>query len=288
MPIIPIAAPDDPRLAHFDAVPDPVRLRERGQLVVEGRFAIEVLLRERRFRVRALLLTESTHRALAGDLAAPAWASVDVYVASAAHFRIGGYDFHRGYLALADRPAPLLPAALLDAAPPGAHLLVLERVGNPDNVGGLFRNAAAFAAAAVLLGPGCADPFYRKAIRTSAGATLRIPFATAADWPAALGVLRARGYLVAALTPPRGAAGETTVELGEFAARRPRRPVALVVGAEGEGLTAAARAGADARVHIGIEPSVDSLNVATAAAIALHRLHEERPESGARAALPRT
>ena len=276
MPIIPIAAPDDPRLAYFDAVPDPVRLRERGQLVVEGRFAIEVLLRERRFRVRALLLTESTHRALAGDLAAPAWASVDVYVASAAHFRIGGYDFHRGYLALADRPAPLLPAALLDAAPPGAHLLVLERVGNPDNVGGLFRNAAAFAAAAVLLGPGCADPFYRKAIRTSAGATLRIPFATAADWPAALGVLRARGYLVAALTPPRGAAGETTVELGEFAARRPRRPVALVVGAEGDGLTAGALAAADARVHIALEPAVDSLNVATAAAIALERLYRPR------------
>ncbi len=274
MPIIRVDAPGDPRLADFDVVPDPVRLRESGQFVVEGRFAIETLLRERRFRVRAMLLTESTHRALAADLAVPD-RSVDVYLASAANFRIGGYDFHRGYLALADRPAPTPIDGLLEAAPTGAPLLVLERVGNPDNVGGLFRNAAAFGVGAVVLSPGCADPFYRKAIRTSAGATLRLPFAAASDWPAALVLLRAGGYHVAALTPPRGAAGETT-ELGEFAARRPpERPVALVVGSEGDGLTAAALAEADARVSIDIDPSVDSLNVATAAAIALHRLYRD-------------
>ena len=277
MPIIPVAAADDARLADFDAVPDPVRLRERGQFVVEGRFAIETLLRERHFRVRALLLTESTHRALAADLAAGDPADVDVYVASAAHFRIGGYDFHRGYLALADRPAPTPVDELLDTAPPEARLLVLERVADPDNVGSLFRNAAAFGVGAVVLSPGCADPFYRKAIRTSAGATLRLPFGTASDWPAALGPLRDRGYLVAALTPPRGAAKEPTVELADFVARRPReRPVALVVGTEGEGLTAGALAEADARVHIGIDPSVDSLNVATAAAIALQQLYRDR------------
>ena len=277
MPIIPVAAPDDPRLADFDAVPDPVRLRESGRFVVEGRFAIETLLRERRFRVRSLLLTDSTHRALAADLATPDWAGVDVYIASAAHFRIGGYDFHRGYLALANRPAPTPLDELLDAAPRAAPLLVLERVADPDNVGSLFRNAAAFGVGALVLSPGCADPFYRKAIRTSAGATLRLPFATASDWPAALGRLRARGYVVAALTPPRGAAGRPTVELGDFVARRPReRPMALVVGTEGEGLTAGASSEADARVHIRIDPSVDSLNVATAAAIALHRMYGGR------------
>ena len=277
MPIIRIAAPDDPRLADFEAVPDPVRLRESGRFVVEGRFAIETLLREGRFPVRALLLTESTHRALAADLGTPAWADVDVYVASAAHFRIGGYDFHRGYLALADRPAATPAGEALAAAPPDAPLLVLERVGNPDNVGSLFRNAAAFGVGAVVLSPGCADPFYRKAIRTSAGATLRLPFATASDWPGALRALRARGYVVAALTPPRGAAGDATVELGDFAARRPRpRPVALVVGSEGDGLTAPALDEVDARVHIDIDPSVDSLNVATAAAVALHRMYGGR------------
>ena len=276
LPIIRVAAPDDPRLAEFDAVPDPVRLRESGQFVVEGRFAIETLLRARRFRVRALLLTESTHRALAADLAAPNWSGVDVYVASAAHFRIGGYDFHRGYLALADRPAPTPVDDLLDETPPEAPLLALERVADPDNVGSLFRNAAAFGVGGVVLSPGCADPFYRKAIRTSAGATLRLPFATASDWPAALGALRDRSYLVAALTPLRGAAGAATVELEDFTARRPRRPVALVVGTEGEGLTARALAAADARVHIRIDPSVDSLNVATAAAIALQQLYRNR------------
>ena len=277
MPIIPVTAPDDPRLADFDAVPDPVRLRESGRFVVEGRFAIETLLRAGRFRVRSLLLTDSTHRALAADLATPDWAGVDVYIASAAHFRIGGYDFHRGYLALADRPAPTPLDELLDAAPRTAPLLVLERVADPDNVGSLFRNAAAFGVGALVLSPGCADPFYRKAIRTSAGATLRLPFTTASDWPAALGLLRARGYLVAALTPPRGAAGDATVELGDFAKRRTRRrPVALVVGTEGDGLTAAALAEADARVHIDTDPTVDSLNVATAAAIALQQLYRDR------------
>lgn len=276
MPIIRVTAHDDPRLADFDVVPDPVRLRESGQFVVEGRFAIETLLRERRFRVRALLLTESTHRALAADLAAPDRSGVDVFVASAAHFRIGGYDFHRGYLALADRPSPTRLDEVLDAAPPDAPLLVLERVADPDNVGSLFRNAAAFGAGALVLSPGCADPFYRKAIRTSAGATLRLPFATATDWPAALGALRDRGYIVAALTPPRGAAGEATAELDDFTARRPLRPVALVVGTEGGGLTAGALAEADTRVHIRIDPSVDSLNVATAAAIALQQLYRGR------------
>ena len=197
-------------------------------------------------------------------------------MASAAHFRIGGYDFHRGYLALADRPAPTRLDELLDAAPPDAPLLVLERVADPDNVGSLFRNAAAFGAGALVLSPGCADPFYRKAIRTSAGATLRLPFAAASDWPASLGLLRDRGYLAAALTPPRGSAAEATQELGDFTARRPRRPVALVVGTEGEGLTAAALAEADARVHIRIDPSVDSLNVATAAAIALQHFYRGR------------
>ena len=276
MPIIRIGAADDSRLADFDVVPDPVRLRESGQFVVEGRFAIEMLLRERRFRVRSLLLTGSTHRALAAELAAPDWAGLDVYVASAGHFRIGGYDFHRGYLALADRPAPTPLDELLDAAPPEAPLLVLERVADPDNVGSLFRNGAAFGVGALVLSPGCADPLYRKAIRTSAGATLRLPFAAGLEWPAAVQVLRDRNYLVAALSPLRGAPGEATQELGEFTAHRPRRPVALVVGTEGEGLTAGALAAADARVHIPIEPSVDSLNVATAAAIALQQLYRGR------------
>ena len=268
MPVIPIDTPDDPRLADFSAVPDPTLLRERHQFVAEGRFAIETLLRARRFSVRALLLTESTHRALADELAAIPTEDIDVYVASAAHFKIGGYDFHRGYLALADRPDAITPSALIAEAAPGRPLLALERIGNPDNIGGIFRNAAAFGAAGVLLSPGCGDPFYRKAVRTSIGATLRVPFAAAAEWPGDIRRLRARGYTVVALTP-----GRQATELSTFMANGDRRaPVALLLGAEGDGLSAAALAVADAHVRIAIDASVDSLNVATVSGIALHHL----------------
>ena len=268
MPVIPIDTPDDPRLADFSAVPDPTLLRERHQFVAEGRFAIETLLRARRFSVRALLLTQSTHRALAGELAAAQTADIDVYVASAAHFKIGGYDFHRGYLALADRPDAITPSALIAEAAPGRPLLALERIGNPDNIGGIFRNAAAFGAAGVLLSPGCGDPFYRKAVRTSIGATLRVPFATSAEWPGDVRRLRAGGYTIVALTPePQATALSDVVESGCL-----RAPVALLLGAEGDGLSAGAVAEADLRVRITIDPSVDSLNVATASGIALHHL----------------
>lgn len=268
MPVIRVDASNDSRLAEFSAVPDPTLLRERHQFVVEGRFAIEALLRARRLSIRALLLTESTHRALAGELSATRSADITVYVASAAHFKIGGYDFHRGYLALAERPDAITPGELIADAAPGRPLLVLERIGNPDNVGGIFRNAAAFGAAGVLLSSGCGDPFYRKAVRTSIGATLRVPFATAAEWPGDLRRLRAGGYTVVALTP-----GRQTTELSAFMADGGRRPpVALLLGAEGDGLSAAALAEADACVRIAIDPSVDSLNVATVSGIALHCL----------------
>ncbi len=268
MPVIFIDAPDDPRLADFSAVPDPMLLRERNQFVAEGRFAIETLLRARRFSIRALLLTESTHRALAGELAATRSADIAVYVASAAHFKIGGYDFHRGYLALAERPDAIALSALIAEAAPGRPLLALERIGNPDNIGGIFRNAAAFGAAGILLSPGCGDPFYRKAVRTSIGATLRVPFATAAEWPGDLRRLRAGGYTVVAFTP-----GRKATELSAFMAEGRRSPpVALLLGAEGDGLSAEAEAEAEVRVRIAIDPSVDSLNVATASGIALHHL----------------
>ena len=201
MPIVRIDSADDPRLAEFQHVPDPVLLREHGLFVEEGRFAIERLVEADVFRLRAMLVTEHTLEALTPVIGA-ATRDTPVYVASATHFKdIGGYDCHRGYLALAERPRPRTMASLVAALPPGRPVVVLERVGNPDNVGGIFRNAVAFGAAAVLLSPGCCDPLYRKAIRTSTGATLSLPSAVVDEWPAGLATLAERGYLVAALTP---------------------------------------------------------------------------------------
>ncbi len=183
-----------------------------------------------------------------------------------------GFNFHRGCLAVGERgPEPPL-SSLLD--PPGRRLLlVLEEVTNPDNVGAVFRNAMAFAADGVLLSPGSADPLYRKAIRVSIGASLSVPFARLGDWPGDLKALRATGYTIMALTPRTGA-----IDIAEFGTTRPApERLALLLGAEGTGLSAAARAAADYEVRIAMSPGADSLNIATACGIALHRLARGAP-----------
>src|SRR5262249_10764203 len=138
---------------------------------------------------------------------------------------------------------------------------------NADNVGSIFRNAAAFGADAVLLGPSCTDPLYRKAIRTSMGAALRVPFAAMDDWPADLIRLRAGGFSVVVLTPDASA-----VALCANAPALREERLALLLGHEGGGLSAAALQTATIRVRIPTSDAVDSLNVATAAAIALYEL----------------
>ena len=200
--------------------------------------------------------------------------SVPIYVCETSDFLgITGHAFHRGCLGLAVRPAILgLEAFLdrLDETPASSRLLVvLEGVTNADNVGGVFRNAAAFDADGVVLSPTCCDPLYRKAIRTSMAATLRVPFARLGDWPAALVQLRAHGFTIVALT-----LGAPAEDLDAFTSRgRPAKP-ALLVGSEGSGLTPAAEALADARVRIPIDSSVDSLNLAVATGIVLHALKQ--------------
>jgi len=267
MPVVRIETIDDPRLVDFRDVPDPVLLRERNLFVAEGRFVIETLLRTDRFHVRALLLTESTHRHLADDLVSVD-RDVPIYIVEPPHFRIGGYDFHRGYLAIADRPEPVDATVLIEEVATDLPLVVLERIGNPDNIGGIFRNAAALGAAAVLLSPGCCDPLYRKAIRTAMGTTLRVPFAIADDWPSVLQRLRVSGYMVVALTP-----SDDATDVGAFVEKQNGATrVALLLGTESSGLSAEALALADERVRIAIDQSVDSLNVATATGIALHAL----------------
>jgi len=163
-----------------------------------------------------------------------------------------------------ERPAPLDLAAAISGA---RTIVVLEAVSNPDNIGGIFRNAAAFGADAVVLSPTCCDPLYRKAIRTSMAATLSIPFARAARWPDALDDIRAAGFRVVALTPTAPAD-----ELERFATNPGPDPLALLIGTEGAGLSDGALALAHGRVRIPVRPEVDSLNLATAAAIALYRL----------------
>lgn len=255
--LTPADGPHDPRLAEYAHVGDPAWLRARGLFVAEGRLVVRRLLAHGGFDVQSFLLTPAALRSLGGAVTPDA----PVLVAGADTLeQVTGFNFHRGCLALVRRPAPL---GVDDVVRGARRMLALEGVGNPDNVGGLFRVAAAFGVDGLLLDPTTADPFYRKAVRTSMGAVLRLPFARAASLPAAVARCREAGVRVIALTPDPGA---TDVRA---ASREPGARVMLVVGAEGPGLTSDTLTAADAQVRIPVDPQVDSLNVVVAAGIAL-------------------
>lgn len=257
--------PEDPRVAEYAHVGDPEWLRRHELFVAEGRLVVERLVESDRFTIRSILLTSTAAGALGGAIDR---VRCPVFVAPLSELRsLTGFDFHRGCLALAHRPPTEPP---LESFAQSRRLLGIEGVGNPDNVGGLFRVAAAFGAAGVLLDPSSGDPLYRKAIRTSMGAALRLPFTRVAPWPARLSELRDRGFRVIALTPDPAAQ-----LLAEYAASVPAAQVViLLVGSEGPGLSAEAFGIADARVRIPITSTVDSLNVVVAAGIALSALAE--------------
>ena len=266
-----ILDPADPLVADFVGLNDPGlrRSRERGDqtrggfFVAEGVLVIGQLLRSP-YPVRSLLVSERGLRALDGlldDVVAPVYLAPQPVIE-----KICGFKFHRGALASAGR----LPLPDLAAATAGAELVVvIEGVNDHENLGALFRNAAAFGAGAVVLDPTCADPLYRRSIRVSMGHVLRVPFTRATAWPAAIDDLRAAGFEVIALTPSPEAEDVRALEPASHAVPRRR---ALLVGAEGRGLSARALVAADRRARIAMVAGVDSLNVATAAAIALHRL----------------
>jgi tRNA G18 (ribose-2'-O)-methylase SpoU len=257
--VIQVTDPGDPRLADFrdlstvDRRPD--RPGGRGLVIAEGVPVVQRLLASP-YPPRAVLGVPARVTAL--DLADPPF---PVYTASADLMaETVGFHLTRGVLASADR-APEPPAA--DLVRTARRLLVLEGVNDHENLGALFRNAAGLGVDAVLLGPRCADPLYRRSVRVSMGHVLRVPFATVPSWAALVPLLEPFTVLALAPHPP-------SVDLSTVDPALPR--AALVVGAEGPGLTAEALAAADLRVRIPMAAGVDSLNVATAAAIAIHRL----------------
>lgn len=260
--MIPLDHLDDARVDDYRAIGDPAALTSRGLFVAEGRLVVARLVTGRRHAIQSLLLTDTAAAAMAPTLSAldP---TVPVYrVPQAVMNGVVGFNIHRGCLALAHRP-PLVPLADLPLATM-SRVVVAEGVNNPDNVGSLFRNAAGLGAGAIVLGPGCGDPLYRKAIRTSMGAALDLPWAAAGPWPEALDQLRRAGFAVVAGTPAPGAPSLYDLAL-------PRR-AAVLVGSEGEGLSADALTHADVVVRIPMHGPVDSLNVATAAAVMLSAL----------------
>jgi tRNA G18 (ribose-2'-O)-methylase SpoU len=260
----------DVRVAAYRDLEDAGLAARDGLFVAESRVVVRRLLAGSRFRTRSVLCTRTALDTLRDVIEPRLGGDLPVYLTRLDTMRrIVGFDFHRGCLALGERgPAPA-PEALLAAS---RLVVIVERLANQDNVGGVFRNATAFGADAVLLSPGSADPLSRKAVRVSVGGSLTTPFTWLPEWPSALARVRAAGFTLVALTPRRGA-----VDIADLVGvgRAPAR-VALLVGNEGDGLSPAARAAADVEVAIAMAPGVDSLNVATAAAIALHRFTAAR------------
>jgi tRNA G18 (ribose-2'-O)-methylase SpoU len=271
--VIPVGNVGDPRLDEYRNVPDPELLRAHGVFIAEGRHVVRRLL-ESRLRTRSVLLTPAAHDGLSDVLRG---ADRVVYVVSQEVMNaITGFNIHRGCLAVGERP----PASDWREIVRGTSLVaVLERVANADNVGGIFRSAAAFGAGAVLLGPACADPLYRKAIRTSMGAALMVPFAMLADWPDDLHRLRDEGFTLLAMTPSEDAVPLAALErtgVGQPSGVGQPFRAAILLGHENEGLSADALRAADVRATIPMTSNVDSLNVATAAAIAMYELSAAR------------
>lgn len=264
MPLIHIDSPDDPRLRPYRAIGDAELLRKHGLFVAEGRLVVQRVLESRTYRVASLMMSESALAALTPFVSAHA-PDADVYVCDLPLFRdVTGFNIHRGCLALVERPPAADWRTCLTQAGEASTVVVLEGVTDADNVGSVFRNAAAFGADVVLLSPSCCDPLYRKSVRTSMGAVLRVPFATLAPWPDALEAVVRGGYTLAALTPH-----EPARVLAAFAAGvRPRR-LALLLGSEGPGLTDAALRHAGLRLRIPMSAAVDSLNLGVASGIAL-------------------
>jgi tRNA G18 (ribose-2'-O)-methylase SpoU len=246
----------------YRIVADHAALERAGLFVAEGRLVVERLLEDARYRVHSVLVTPAAAAAMGAVLARHP--DVAVLVSEPADVeQITGVNFHRGCLALAHRQRAQIP---IDQLAAHARILGIEGVGNPDNIGGLFRSALALGVDAVLLDSTAGDPLYRKATRTSMAATLRVPYSRAIDLSETLAQLRTRGFRVVALTPD-----PSTTAIDEVELDRAVRLVVLV-GSESGGLSDAAFAQSDLRVRIPVDPRADSLNVVAAASIALHAL----------------
>jgi len=253
----------DERIRDYANLKDRELEARRSAFIAEGELVVRRLIGSD-FPVRSVLLAEDWLGAMRDALEHLAPGTPVHVGTSSLVSAIVGFPMHRGVLAAGERRAPRSAG---DLAKSCSTLVVLEDMANHDNLGGVFRNAAALGGPApgVLLSPGCCDPLYRKSIRVSMGWALRVPFARLAPWPAGLNMLSSAGFTTVAMTP----AGDA-VELEDLSGRV-ERP-AIVLGTEGPGLSEDAMRTADVRCRIAMGGSVDSLNVVVAAAIALHRL----------------
>lgn len=258
--------PDDPRLDDFrdlnsiDRRPD--LPTGKGLVIAEGVLVVQRMLASR-FTPHAFLGTDRRLEEVKDDLVRAEGLVAPFYRTSAEVMaQVVGFHLNRGVLGVARRVPEPSVAQLVEHA---RTIAVLEGVNDHENLGSIFRNAAGLGVDAVVFGSGCADPLYRRAVRVSMGHALLVPYARSADWPADLVKLHDRGFWLLAMTPDDSA---RPLAEAMWAAREDR--IAVLVGAEGPGLTPAALRLADVRVRIPMSRGTDSLNVATAAALAFY------------------
>ena len=262
--VIEITSLDDPRLADYAHLTDvalkKARGTEHGLYIAESLIVLQRALSAGHEPRSVLALGASVGDAIAalGDRDVPVFSGPGELLEE-----LTGYVLHRGLISAMHRPALPTVSALLEGA---SRVVILENVADPTNVGAIFRSVGAIGADAVLVTPRCSDPFYRRSIRVSMGTVLQVPWTRVGDWASTRALLAASGFHIAAL-----ALTPDAVSLREFAAAAPQR-VALVLGAEGEGLTEEAIAVADTVVRIPMAHGIDSLNVAATAAVAMYAL----------------
>ena len=266
MATIRIEDADDPRIAEFRAIRERDLTGREGRFIAEGTVVLRMLSAAHRhgadFRAEKILLLENRVAGLA-DLLAGCPPEVPVYVASGEVLdRIAGFHLHRGVLALGRRIAETGAGDLLGGLNNCALVVAAFGISNHDNIGSIFRNAAAFGADAVILDQACCDPLYRKALRVSVGSVLSVPYARGGSAADILAVLADRKFAVWGLSP----SGET-----EIRTVTPADRMALITGAEGEGLPPAILA-TIRTARIAQAPGLDSLNAATATGIALYEI----------------
>jgi tRNA G18 (ribose-2'-O)-methylase SpoU len=259
---VPVADAADPRLADYSDLTD-VHLRRsleaaQGLFIAEGEKVIRRAIGAG-YAVRSMLVAEDKLATIA-DVAEACQAPCYV-VAPAAAEQLTGYRVHRGALASMERrPLPAVAEVLAGAR----RVVVLEDIVDHANVGAVFRSVAALGFDAVLLSPRCADPLYRRAVKVSMGAVFSVPWCRVPNWRTGVDTVKGHGFRVLAMTPDGGA-----TPIGRI---KPAGKLALLVGGEGNGLSARWLAAADEAVRIPMHNGIDSLNVGSATAIACYLL----------------
>lgn len=261
MNAIQIDDPDDERVEPYRSIRERDLVGRGGRFIAEGKVVLQILLRSEDYLPESVLLLRRRLPAMADLLATRP--GIPVYVAEDAVMEsIAGFHVHRGILALGRRRDVSTPVSLLHDLPDRALVVVCVGISNHDNIGSIFRNAAAFGCGAVLLDATCCDPLYRKSLRVSVGGVLKVPFARFADLAEARGKLAAADFREFALSPRGGT---------DISRIPPGGRTAIYLGSEGAGLPHEIMRGIPT-VRIPISSDFDSLNVAAASAIALHRL----------------